>query len=95
MPKFHIPIGPAKPAPASFGQGLKKALVLTLQKSNAVLDGDGVLTDLGVRVAEQYARAWIAGARRLDLERQYEDLVGLFYDIRSDAKLAQEHAIEA
>lgn len=63
-----------------------------LAKSGAVEDEDGVLTSLGMSVAERYARAWVKGARDVELERQYPDLAGLFYDIRLDAALARRHA---
>jgi hypothetical protein len=58
-----------------------------------VEDADGILTKLGMEVAHKYASKWVrAGARDLDIERQFPDLAGLFYDIRSDADLARMHA---
>lgn len=58
-----------------------------------VEDADGVLTELGMKVAHQYAAQWKSGNRAVALERQHPELVGLFYDIRNDEDLAAEHAI--
>lgn len=63
-----------------------------LEKAGAVEDEDGVLTQLGMSVAERYARKWVRGDRDVELEREYPDLQGLFYDIRLDPALARRHA---
>ena len=68
---------------------------LDLKKANPqVEDEDGVLTSLGMSVANSYASSWIQGNRDLTLERQYPELVGLFYDLRNDRVLAVEHSLE-
>lgn len=68
--------------------------VIDLKKAQPVQSEDGVLTNLGMRIAHEYASAWVQrGVRNLELERKYPELVGLFYDIRIDATLAREHAI--
>ena len=55
---------------------------------------DGELTRHGMDIAHEYAVAWTKrNARSLELERQYPELEGLFYDIRVDPDLAREHAI--
>ena len=60
----------------------------------AVEDEDGVLTPRGMEIAHQYAVKWrTQQTRDAALERQYPDLIGLFYDIRNDNTLAAEHAI--
>jgi chloramphenicol 3-O-phosphotransferase len=59
-----------------------------------VEDADGVLTRAGMDVAHQYALQWrTKQTRNVQLEAQYPELIGLFYDIRNDAELAAEHAI--
>lgn len=63
-----------------------------LEKGGKVEDEDGVLTQLGMSVAAQYARSWVEGERNVKLEREYPDLAGLFYDIRVDSSLARRHA---
>lgn len=67
--------------------------ILDLKKAQPTETGDGVLTKLGMQVAHEYARDWVAGTRNLALERQYSELIGLFYDIRVDSELAREHSI--
>ncbi len=67
--------------------------VMDLKKANPVESEEGLLTKFGMRVAHQYARAWVSGIRQLDLERKFPELAGLFYDIRIDTELAREHAI--
>ncbi len=63
-------------------------------ESNAVEDEDGVLTPKGMEVAHTYAVKWrTQQVRDTALEREYPDLIGLFYDIRNDSTLAAEHAI--
>lgn len=65
-----------------------------LAENAAVEDEDGVLTPKGMEVAHQYAVKWrTSQTRDRALERDYPDLVGLFYDIRNDSTLAAEHAI--
>jgi len=69
-------------------------LVMDLRKANPVEDNDGMLTQRGMRIAHEYARMWLReGKRDLHLEREYPELAGLFYDIRTDVTLAREHAI--
>lgn len=64
------------------------------KKAQSVEDEDGVLTPAGMAVAHQYAVRWRTKQQRaMDLERQYPQLAGLFYDIRQDSELAAEHAI--
>ena len=61
---------------------------LTLKKS-ATQDDDGTLTPKGVEVASAYASRWLKeSVRDLELERAYEELTGLFYDLRTDVELA-------
>lgn len=79
-PKMHI--GPKQVVPYD-----------VLIKAGEVEDKDGVLTKLGMAVAERYARAWMIGKRDVDLEREFPDLAGLFYDIRVDSDLARRHAL--
>ena len=68
-------------------------LTLDLQKSDPVEDADGMLSKRGMHVAHQYAREWLrGGSRDLSLERQFPELGGLFYDIRTDIDLARMHA---
>jgi len=55
-------------------------------------DEDGVLTERGFGLAQQYAQAWQRGERLEALERGNPTLIDLFYDIRNDAELAEEHA---
>lgn len=64
----------------------------TIQKGGQVEDEEGVLTPLGMSVAEQYAKDWIQGKRNGKLEGLYPELRGLFYDIRVDSALAHRHA---
>jgi hypothetical protein len=59
---------------------------------SALEDEEGLLTPLGMKVAHKYASAWVSGSRDLSVERKYPELAGLFYDIRNDEALAQEHA---
>jgi len=67
------------------------AATLDIVKS-ALEDEEGLLTPLGMKVAHKYASAWVSGSRDLSVERKYPELAGLFYDIRNDEALAQEHA---
>ena len=60
----------------------------------AVEDEDGVLTEHGLKVAQDYAKRWISGSRSFELERKYPDLDMLFYDIRSDSETARAHAAD-
>jgi predicted ABC-type ATPase len=62
-------------------------------KGAKVEDADGVLTPKGMAVAHEYATRWTGGDRAENLETQYPELVGLFYDIRNDEELAGEHAL--
>lgn len=64
----------------------------TLEKADTE-DSDGVLTPFGMQVAQQYASAWKQGQRATSIERTHPELVGLFYDIRKDAELANMHAL--
>ena len=65
----------------------------TLAKAGAVENDDGTFTPKGMQVMHRYARAWVDGRRDLELEREYPQLAGPFYDVRADAELASEHAI--
>jgi len=68
--------------------------VMDLKKANPVETPDGELTRRGMDIAHEYAQAWVdRNLRDLNLERQYPELEGLFYDIRVDPTLAREHAI--
>jgi len=67
--------------------------VVDLKKAQPVESEEGVLTKLGMKVAHQYAVDWVRGNRNLELEREYPELSGLFFDIRIDTELAREHAI--
>ncbi len=67
---------------------------IDLQKAVRTETADGRLTKVGQRVAAQYAQAWLRGQRNLELERQYPDLSGLFYDLRTDVKLCRLYAAE-
>jgi hypothetical protein len=66
---------------------------LVLHKAEEQLQDDfGVLTKKGIAVVRKYASRWVKDSKRdLDMERQYPDLAGLFYDIRSDAALARRY----
>lgn len=67
---------------------------MDLKKANPVETEDGELTRRGMDVAHDYAVAWTKKNKRdLNLERQFPELEGLFYDIRVDPALAREHAI--
>lgn len=72
---------------------IKMRYVMDLKKANPVENDDGLLTRLGMKVANQYAKDWLRGIRNLELERQYGELAGLFYDIRIDSELARNHAV--
>lgn len=73
---------------------LEPVFLLDLHKAEPVEDADGVLTKKGMEVAHEYAAAWTSRHyRSVDIERQYPELVGLFYDIRHDPELAAEHAL--
>lgn len=65
----------------------------SLEKARRTEDEDGVLTEYGMEIAHDYARGFLAGNPRRDLEENYPELRGLFYDIRHDPNLAKEHAI--
>lgn len=67
----------------------------TIQKSEAVVDDDGMFTTQGMALLTQYANEWVRGSRNLDLERANPDLVGSFYDIRSDPDYARRWADDA
>jgi hypothetical protein len=68
--------------------------VMDFQKARPVESEEGLLTPLGMKIAHQYAVAWVNENKRdLALEREYPSLIGLFYDIRVDSELAREHAI--
>lgn len=67
--------------------------IMDLQKAQPLEDPDGVLTRRGMQVAHAYAKTWLDGKRDLEMERQYPELAGLFYDIRADSDLARTHAI--
>lgn len=83
---------------AKAADGTAKAaaqFTVALQKANPTEDEDGVLTKWGMQVAHQYARQWVKDSvRDVELEQEHPELLGLFYDIRADAELAREHAIE-
>jgi hypothetical protein len=66
---------------------------MDMKKANPTESEEGVLTKFGMRVAQQYASGWVSGIRKLELERKFPELAGLFYDIRIDTELAREHAI--
>ena len=59
----------------------------------ATEDSDGVLTDFGMQLSHQYAVAYLGGDRMHELESGYPELAGVFYDIRNDRALAEEHAL--
>lgn len=64
-----------------------------LEKALKTIKDDGMLTDHGMMVAEKYAQGWVNQSQRdLETERAYPELVGLFYDIRTDPELARRHA---
>jgi len=65
----------------------------SLEKAKPTEDSDGVLTDYGMEVAHDYARGFLSGEPRRDLEDSHPELRGLFYDIRHDLDLAREHAL--
>lgn len=68
--------------------------LLDLKKANPVEDADGMLTRRGMEVAHRYAKLWVDESKRdLNLEREFPEMAGLFYDIRTDIALAHEHAI--
>lgn len=67
--------------------------VMDLKKAQPLEDGEGLLTRTGMRLAHEYAKKWVGGVRAVGMERQYPELMGLFYDIRVDSELAREHAI--
>ena len=73
--------------------GAPKALFeIPLQKSEA-MRSDGELTSVGLDVLTSYARTWLQkNTRDLDLERQYPELSGSFFDIRDDSELARDMA---
>ena len=79
------------------GKKVKKSeptFVMPLNKALPVEDKEGVLTPKGMEVAQRYAEGWVKRKYRdVTLEREYPELVGLFYDIRNDVALAEEHAI--
>ena len=67
--------------------------VMPLSKALPVEDKDGVLTQRGMETAQKYAAQWVHYRYRdVQLERQFPELVGLFYDIRMDPALARQHA---
>ena len=69
--------------------------VMDFQKACATEDAEGLLTPLGMKLAHRYARKWVEESKRdLELEREHPELLGLFWDIRTDPELAREHAIE-
>lgn len=51
-------------------------------------EDDGELTALGASVVRRYAQSWVAGTRRLDLERAFTDLSDHFLDVRVDPDTA-------
>lgn len=63
----------------------------TLQKGGTT-DDDGIFTKLGVEVMTRYSNGWRAGVRDLELERQYPELTGSFYDVRADPDYARRWA---
>ena len=64
-----------------------------LEKALTTTKDDGMLTDHGMMVAEKYAQVWVGtSSRNLETEREYPELAGLFYDIRTDPELARTHA---
>jgi len=65
----------------------------SLEKATPTEDSDGVLTDYGMQVAHEYACGFLEGNPRRDLEDRHPELRGLFYDIRHDSNLAEEHAL--
>lgn len=75
--QFYLPGVPAK----------------SLEKARRTEDEDGVLTEYGMEIAHDYARGFLGGRPRKDLEEDHPELRGLFYDIRHDPSLAREHAI--
>ncbi len=71
----------------------KDLFVVDLKKAQPLWKEEGLLTRHGTAILEDYARAWVTrNTRDLAAERQYPELVGLFYDIRSDAGLARTYA---
>lgn len=67
---------------------------LVSAKAMATEDSEGFLTTRGLRIAQRYASRWLRDrVRDLELERDFPEMLGLFYDIRADAALAREHAI--
>lgn len=70
--------------------------VMDLKKAQPVESEDGLLTTLGQQVAKRYAKRWVfESVRDLQMEREYPELVGLFYDIRVDPSLANVHATDS
>jgi hypothetical protein len=67
-------------------------LALTIAASQATTDDDGMFTALGQDVLTRYANAWMKDTRDLELERQYPDLSGSFYDVRADSDYARRWA---
>ena len=64
-----------------------------LLKGEPTEDAEGFLTERGIAVATEYARAWVVeGARYLKLERDHPELGGTFFDIRTDSELAHRYA---
>lgn len=73
---------------------MAERFVVDFQKARVTETEDGLLTSLGMQLAHRYALRWVNdNARDLELEREYPELAGLFYDIRVDPELAREHAL--
>jgi hypothetical protein len=71
---------------------MKYVMPLSKALGKPTEDSDGLLTAFGLEVAHRYAVAWVEGQRNLDIERQYPELAGLFWDVRMDLELARTHA---
>lgn len=71
----------------------KKFLISSSRARVRTLDPDGVLLPLGMQVAVEYAKQWVAASsRNLELEREYSEMASVFLDIRSDIAYATELA---
>ena len=63
--------------------------VVDLLDAAPVWADEGVLTELGVRIGENYAWYLTQGKRAHWLEASWPELSGLFDDLRSDSEMAQ------
>lgn len=67
-------------------------MTLTLTKVDPVEDEEGILSATGRKVLGDYARAWLAGKRDLDLERAWPEMEGRFYSVRCENDFARSWA---